>query len=42
MFFLMIMYVNKVVVDSIKEIKKRKKKPNDLDMMKSEIVLTFV
>jgi hypothetical protein len=41
MFFLMIMYVNKVVVvDSIKEMKK--KKPNNLDMIKSEIILTFV
>ncbi len=41
MFFLMIMYVNKVVVvDSIKEMKKKNK--NNLDMIKSEIVLTFV
>jgi hypothetical protein len=37
----MIMYVNKVVVvDSIKEMKKKNK--NNLDMIKSEIVLTFV
>jgi hypothetical protein len=36
----MIMYVNKVLIDN--SIKEMKKKANDLDMLKSEIVLTFI